>query len=41
MAGSGQPHVDYYFRKERPSDDGVERVHARIVGALLELPKNI
>jgi len=36
MPGSEQPHVDYYFRKERLSDDGGERAHARIVGALPE-----
>ena len=34
MAGSGQPQVDYYFRRERLSDDGRERAHARIVGDL-------
>ena len=34
MPGSEQPHVDYYFRKERLSDDGGERAHARIVEAL-------
>ena len=34
MAGSEQPQVDYYFRKERLSDDGGERAHARIVEAL-------
>jgi hypothetical protein len=31
MPGSEQPHIDYYFRKERPSDNGA---HERIVGAL-------
>jgi len=34
MAGSGQPHIDYYFRRERLSDDRGERAHARIVGDL-------
>jgi hypothetical protein len=29
-----QPHIDYYFRRERLSDDGGERVHARLVGDL-------
>ena len=28
--------IDYYFRKERLSDDGGERAHARIVEALPE-----
>ncbi len=36
MAGSEQPYVDYYFRKERLGDDGGERAHARIVGVLPE-----
>ncbi len=36
MPGSEQLHVDYYFRRERLSDDGGERAHARIVGALPE-----
>jgi hypothetical protein len=36
MAGSVQPHIDYYFRKESLSDDGGERTHARIVGDLTE-----
>ena len=34
MAGSGQPHIDYYFRRERLGDDRGERAHARIVGDL-------
>jgi hypothetical protein len=36
MPGSEQPYVDYYFRKERLGDDGGERAHGRIVGALPE-----
>jgi len=36
MAGSGQPYIDYYYRKERLSDDGGERAHARIVRDLTE-----
>jgi hypothetical protein len=31
MAGSGQPHIDYYFRREGLSFDGGEEAHARIV----------
>jgi hypothetical protein len=31
MAGSALPNIDYYFRRERLSDDGGERAHARIV----------
>ena len=27
MAGSALPNIDYYFRKERLSDDCGERVH--------------
>jgi nitroreductase len=34
MAGSALPNIDYYFRKERLSDGGEERVHARLVGDL-------
>ncbi len=34
MAGSALPNIDYYFRKERLSYDGGERVHARLVGDL-------
>jgi hypothetical protein len=29
-----QPHIDYYFRRERLNDKGAERVHARLVGSL-------
>jgi len=36
MAGPALPSIDYYFRKERLSDDGGERAHARIVGDLTE-----
>ena len=31
MAGSALPNIDYYFRRERLSDDGGERTHARLV----------
>jgi len=31
MAGSGQPYIDYYFRREGLSYDGGEDAHARIV----------
>ena len=31
MAGSGQPHIDYYFRREGLGYDGGEDAHARIV----------
>jgi hypothetical protein len=34
MAGSALPNIDYYFRTERLSGDGGERVHARLVGDL-------
>jgi hypothetical protein len=34
MAGSALPNIDYYFRRERLSDDGEELAHARIVGDL-------
>ena len=34
MAGSALPNIDYYFRRERLSDDGGERTHARLVGDL-------
>jgi len=34
MAGSALPNIDYYFRRERLSDDGGELTHARIVGDL-------
>jgi len=34
MTESGQPHIDYYFRRERLSDDGGQRVYARLVGDL-------
>ncbi len=36
MAGSALPNIDYYFRRERLSDDGGERTHARIIGDLTE-----
>src|ERR1700688_1189750 len=29
-----QPHIDYYFRRERLSDDGGEHTHSRLVGDL-------
>jgi hypothetical protein len=34
MTEREQPHIDYYFRRERLNDDGGERVHARLVGDL-------
>ena len=36
MAGPALPSIDYYFRKERLSDDGGGRTHGRIVGDLTE-----
>src|SRR5229473_3336720 len=36
MAGSALPNSDYYFRRERLTDDGGERTHARIIGDLTE-----
>jgi|SRR6266849_8938659 len=36
MAGSALPNIDYYFRRERLTDDGGERTHARIIGDLTE-----
>ncbi len=36
MARSARPNIDYYFRRERLSDERGERAHARVVGGLAE-----